>query len=392
MPSAMTIRIPSAEEQLTVLERGTVDIHPRDVLVKKLQHSHETQKPLIIKTGFDPTAPDLHLGHTVLIEKMAQFQRFGHDVVFLVGDYTALIGDPTGRNTARPPLTEDQIRANASTYTEQCFKILDRTRTRIEWNSSWLGKLTFNDTILLTSRYNLGRMLERRDFRQRFEHNQQICLHEFLYPLMQGYDSVMLKADIELGGHDQIFNLYVGRHLMESYGLEAQAVLTVGLLVGLDGLDKMSKSKGNHIGITEPPDDMFGKVMSVSDELMQKWFPLLLGNELERNADPLAEKKRLAKAMVARFHGSVPAEDTFSWWEAGRPPRNVAEVRVTKGPLFSVVHKAGGATSGSDARRKIQQGGVTLNGERFTDPVLEVASGSYLLEVGKKWAAKITVE
>ncbi len=386
------IAIPSVDEQIDVLTRGVVDLHPRELFRKKLERSYATQTPLVIKTGFDPTAADLHFGHTVLIEKMAQFQRLGHDVVFLVGDYTALIGDPTGRNSARPPLNEAQIRENAATYTAQCFKILDRDRTRVEWNSSWLGKMSFNDVITLASRYNLGRMLERRDFRQRFEQNQQIALHEFLYPLMQGYDSVMLKADIELGGHDQIFNLYMGRHLMEAYGgMEPQAVLTVGLLLGLDGVDKMSKSKGNHIGITEEPDDMFGKVMSVSDELMASWYPLLTGKELDKESDPLAAKKNLARLLVERFHSVAAADDTFGWWEAGRPPRNVDEVRMPKGPLFSVVLKAGGATSGSDARRKIAQGGVSLDGERWSDAVKEVPAGTYLLQVGKKWAAKIIV-
>ncbi len=390
--TAAKITIPPVDQQLEVLKHGVVDLHPLELFRKKLERSHATQTPLVIKTGFDPTAPDLHLGHTVLIEKMAQFQRFGHDVVFLVGDYTALIGDPTGRNSARPPLTEAQIRDNATTYTAQCFKILDKSLTRVEWNSSWLGKMSFNDVITLASRYNLGRMLERRDFRQRFEQNQQIALHEFLYPLMQGYDSVMLKADVELGGHDQIFNLYMGRHLMEAYGgMEPQAVLTIGLLLGLDGVDKMSKSKGNHVGITDDPDDMFGKVMSISDELMTSWYPLLTGKELDNNGDPLAEKKALARLMVERFHTAADASDTFVWWEAGRPPRNVLQVSVPKGPLFSVVLKAGGATSGSDARRKIAQGGVSIDGERWSDAVKEVPEGSYLLQVGKKWAAKIIV-
>ena len=384
------IAIPPAAEQLEVLTRGVADLTDVDELRARLEKSHATQKPLVVKTGFDPTAPDLHFGHTVLIEKMAQFQRFGHDVVFLVGDYTALIGDPTGRNTLRPPLTEAQIKDNARTYTAQCFKILDEGRTRVEWNSTWLSQLTFADTIKLAARYNLARMLERRDFKQRFENGVQIAMHELLYPLMQGYDSVKLVADVELGGHDQIFNLNVGRHLMEAYGQRPQMVLTVPLLVGLDGVDKMSKSKGNHIGITEEPDMMFGKVMSTTDELMWTWFPLLLG-QVGDTTDPLNEKLRLAHAMVARFHGAAAADDTLAWWKAGRPPRNLDQATVEPGPLFQVVFKAGGATSGSDARRKIQQGGVSLDGARWSDPMAAVAPGTYQLRVGKVWAAEVVV-
>ena len=386
------IPIPPVDQQLEVLTRGTVDLHPLDDLEKRLAESHRTQTPLTIKTGFDPTAADLHLGHTVLIEKMAQFQRFGHNVIFLVGDYTALIGDPTGRNTMRPPLTEEEIEANAATYTEQCFRILDRERTSIEWNSKWLEQLTFKDVILLTSKYNLGRMLERRDFKSRFQGNQQISLHELLYPLVQAYDSVMLNADVELGGHDQIFNLNVGRQIMETYGLKPQVVLTVQLLVGLDGVEKMSKSKGNHVGITEPPDQMFSKIMSISDETMWAWIPLLTGRSAEAEQDqPLEAKKRLAGEMVARFWGEDAARDTSAWWDAGRPPRDVDVKEIESAPLFKVVFEAGGAQSGGAARRKITQGGVSIDGERQVDPMAVVAPGSYLLKVGKKWAAKIEV-
>ena len=382
--------IPPADAQIEVLTRGVSDVPELGELRTRLEKAHATQTPLVVKTGFDPTAPDLHFGHTVLIEKMAQFQRLGHDVVFLVGDYTALIGDPTGRNTLRPPLTEEQIKDNARTYTAQCFKILDRDRTRVEWNSTWLSQLSVADTIKLTARYNLARMLERRDFKQRFETGKQIAMHELLYPLMQGYDSVMLKADIELGGHDQIFNLNVGRHLMEAYGQRPQMVLTVPLLVGLDGEDKMSKSKGNHIGITEEPDMMFGKVMSTTDELMWSWFPLLLG-QVGDTTNPLDEKLRLAHAMVARFHTSAAADDTLAWWKAGRPPRNLEQASAASGPLFKVVLEAGGASSGGDARRKIQQGGVSLDGARWPDPMAVVAPGTYELRVGKVWAAKVVV-
>lgn len=387
----MKLHIPPADEQIAVLTRGVADAPEAAELRTRLEKSHRDQKPLVVKTGFDPTAPDLHFGHTVLIEKMAQFQRFGHDVVFLVGDYTSLIGDPTGRNTLRPPLTEEQIKENAATYAEQCFKILDRDRTRIEWNSTWLGKLTFAETIKLAAKYNLARMLERRDFKTRFETGVQISMHELLYPLMQGYDSVALAADVELGGHDQIFNLNVGRHLMEAYGQRPQMVLTVPLLVGLDGTEKMSKSKGNHIGITEEPDNMFGKVMSTTDELMWSWFPLLLG-QIGDTTDPLNEKLRLAHAMVERFAGKAAADDTLAWWKAGRPPRNLEQVEVEAGKLFQVVHRAGGATSGGDARRKIEQGGVSLDGVRTNDPLATVAPGVYQLRVGKVWAARVVVK
>ncbi|MCK6552105.1 tyrosine--tRNA ligase [Myxococcota bacterium] len=387
--------IPPAEEQLAVLTRGTVDLHPHADLEARLKKSHAEQKPLVIKAGFDPTAPDLHFGHTVLIEKMAQFQRFGHDVVFLIGDYTALIGDPTGRNTLRPPLSKAEIEKNASTYTEQVFKILDREKTRIEWNSRWLDKLSFNDVIVLASKYNLGRMLERRDFKQRFEANTQISLHELLYPLMQGYDSVALECDVELGGHDQIFNLNVGRHLMEEYGKKPQIVMTVGLLVGLDGVEKMSKSKGNHVGITDAADDMFGKVMSTSDATMMGWWDLLTDRRPPVSeagiVEPLAAKKALARLMVQRFHGEAAAADTAAWWDAGRPPRNVDEVEVPSALLPKLLVGAGLASSNNDARRKVEQGGVAVDGARITSPSHVVPPGTYLVTVGKTSAKRVKV-
>ncbi len=390
--SASPIRIPSAAEQMTILERGAVDLHPRQDLVARLEESHARQRPLRIKTGFDPTAPDLHLGHAVLAEKMAQFQRLGHDVIFLIGDYTARIGDPTGRNAMRPPLSDEEIDANAKTYTDQIFKVLDPERTRIEWNSSWLRDLTFKDVIVLASKYNVGRMLERRDFRQRFDANKQIAIHEFLYPLMQGYDSVALEADVELGGHDQVFNLNAGRQIMEQYGLRPQCVLTTGLLVGLDGQEKMSKSKGNHIGIMEPAEEMFGKVMSISDELMLDWIPMLLESTPdEARTDPYAAKKMLAHTIVKRFHEARAADDALGWWEAGRPADVDDQRTVTAAPLFRVVQQLGAAGSGSDARRKIQQGGVSLDGQRCADPNQTVGPGDYLIKVGKKFSARIRV-
>jgi tyrosyl-tRNA synthetase len=383
--------IPPAEEQIEILARGTVDLTERSELLRRLDESHQQQRPLVVKTGFDPTAPDLHLGHMVVIEKMAQFQRMGHDVVFLVGDYTAMIGDPTGRNTLRPPLTEAAIRENARTYTEQCFKLLDRERTRIEWNSSWLSRLDFKDLITLASRFNLGRMLERRDFKERMQEGRQIAMHELLYPLVQGYDSVQLRADIELGGADQIFNLNVGRHLMSYYEQRPQMVLTLPLLVGLDGVEKMSKSKGNHVAILDEPDTMFGKIMSISDVLMAQWYPLLLGRELA-DAPPLEAKKALSAAMVERFWGAAAAQDTTDWWNADRPPRNVERREVPAGPLFKVVHAAGGAQSGSDAQRKIRGGGVYLDGVRQQDPMGVIAPGSYQLRVGKLWVVALHVQ
>lgn len=387
-----SVSIPPPEEQLLVLERGAVELHPREDFVERLTRSHARQEPLVVKTGFDPTAPDLHLGHMVLIEKMAQFQRFGHDVVFLVGDYTALIGDPTGRNTLRPPLSEEQIRENAQTYTDQVFKVLDARRTRVEFNATWLGKLTFHDVIGLASKYNVGRMLERRDFKQRFEANRQIAVHEFLYPLMQAYDSVVLRADVELGGLDQLFNLNAGRHIMDAYGIKPQCVLTVGLLVGLDGVEKMSKSKGNHIGVTESARDMFGKIMSISDVLMWNWYPLLLDETPDPGVtDPLEAKKTLAQSMVSRFVSPQAGTDTRTWWDAGRPADRVDSVQVSPGPLFAVVADVGGAKSRGEARKKIQQGGVALDDDRITDPHHQVSPGTYRLRAGKRFVIDIEV-
>ena len=385
-----SIQIPPAEEQLAVLERGTVDLNVRESLVAQLKHSHEAQTPLKIKAGFDPTAPDIHLGHTVVMEKMRQFQQFGHEVIFIVGDYTALIGDPTGRNTLRPPLSPEEIEANAKTYKAQAIKILDPETTKFVPNSTWLSKMSFGDIMGLAAKYNLGRMLERRDFKTRFEEGRQIALHEFFYPLMQGYDSVVLENHVELGGGDQIFNLNIGRHLMEAYELKPQNCMTVPLLVGLDGVDKMSKSKGNHVGITDEADDMFGKVMSISDETMLDWYPLLLGEEAAEG-DPLVAKKELARRIVERFHDATKASDTLEWWNAGRPPRNIDQISAEVGPLRALVVKAGFAKSNGEARRKISQGGVSLNGERVSDPNREIGPGDYLLQVGKKSSAQIKV-
>lgn len=391
MPPPKPTPIPPAEDQLPTLLAGIVDLNTREELAARLEASHQSQRPLRIKAGFDPTAPDIHLGHTVLMEKMRQFQRFGHEVTFLVGDYTARIGDPTGRNAMRPALSPEQIEDNARTYTDQAFKVLDREATQIRWNSEWLGELGFDDVIRIASMYNVGRMLERRDFKERFDSGRQIALHEFLYPLIQGYDSVVMRSDVELGGHDQIFNLNVGRHLMARYELAPQIVMTVGLLVGLDGTDKMSKSKGNAIGISEPPRDMFGKVMSISDTLMAAWYPPLLGADADLG-DPNRSKQALAERIVARFHGPAAAAEVLAWWRAGRPVDEVHELRVSSGPIFQIVRDAGAATSGSDARRKIEQGGVRLGGERVSEPLRVLEPGRYELEVGKKLKLRLVVE
>jgi len=385
--------IPDAATQMAVLERGAVDLNPRDELMKRLEKSHRTQTPLVVKVGFDPTAPDLHLGHTVVIEKMAQFQRFGHTVVFLVGDYTALIGDPTGRNAMRPPLDEDTIVRNAQTYTDQVFKILDPELTVVRFNSEWLKTLSFADVIRLASHYNVGRMLERRDFRQRFDENRQIALHEFLYPLMQAYDSVALKADVEMGGQEQIFNLNVGRHIMEQFGLPPQCVLTTGLLVGLDGVEKMSKSKDNYVGILEAPEDMFGKIMSISDGLMRNWYELLLDHTPDLiDSDPLEAKKQLAGAMVARFHSEEARDGVRAWWDAGRPVADADGPRgVEGGPLFRVVVALEAAKSNGEARRKIQQGGVSVDDVRMDDPNVLVPEGEHTIRVGKKFKVRCRV-
>ncbi len=386
------VLIPPADVQLPVLLRGVVDLHPRDDFEARVRESHAKQRPLRVKVGFDPTAPDLHLGHTVLIEKMAQFQRFGHELVFIVGDYTARIGDPTGRNALRPPLDEAQIEHNAQTYAEQAFRILERERTRVEYNGSWLSRLGFADVIRLAATYNVGRMLERRDFRQRFDAGTQIALHEFLYPLMQAYDSVHLEADIELGGQDQLFNLNVGRHVMQAYGQRPQLVMTTALLVGLDGAEKMSKSKGNHVGITEPPEEIFGKTMSISDELMADWYGLLLeATPPEVETDPLAAKKNLAEALVARFATEAAARDVRAWWDAGRPPRDVETAAVSEGLLAGVLAEAGLAASKGDAKRKVQQGGVRVDGVRKEDPHEPVPAGDYLIEVGKRAVKRVRV-
>ena len=397
----------SPEAQIAELSRGASELLLAPELLKKLKRG----KPLIVKAGFDPTAPDLHLGHTVLINKLRLFQDLGHQVVFLIGDFTGLIGDPTGRNATRPPLTPDEVKANAQTYQRQVFKILDPTKTRIEFNSSWMGSMSAVDLIQLAGKHTVARMLERDDFSKRYKNGQPIAIHEFLYPLVQGYDSVALKADVELGGTDQKFNLLMGRHLQEVYGQEPQVVLTMPLLEGLDGVNKMSKSMGNYIGITESPEDMFGKIMSISDDLMWRYFDLLsfkpnaeldrLKLEVREGRNPRDVKFELGMEVVARFHGdvaAVAAKDTFiARFQKGALPENIRQVTIRASSLGimlpALIKQAGMASSSSAAIRLIEQGAVRINQERITNAKASVGTGvCVLLQVGKREVAEVTIE
>jgi tyrosyl-tRNA synthetase len=390
------------QNQIAELMRGTQEVLVESELVKKLMRG----KPLRIKAGFDPTAPDLHLGHTVLINKMRQFQTFGHEVTFLIGDFTGMIGDPTGRNATRPPLTRDQVVANAKTYQEQIFKILDPARTQVDFNSRWFGSMTAAGLIEIAGRHTVARMLERDDFSKRYKAGQPIAVHEFLYPLVQGYDSVALKSDVELGGTDQKFNLLVGRQLQETYGQEPQIVMTVPLLEGLDGINKMSKSLGNYVGINEPPDTQFGKLMSISDELMWRYFELLsfrpladiagLRQGIAEGRNPRDVKFELGVEIVDRFHGSgagARARDAFvARFQQGHLPEKIDEITLTTEAtpqrLANVLKNAGLVASTSDGNRMIDQGAVrvgdgsgTLNKVGSRDHAL--GPGKYLLQVGK---------
>lgn len=390
------------------IERGAHEIIPRDDLKARL----ETGTPMVIKAGFDPTAPDLHLGHTVLINKMRQFQEFGHDVVFLIGDFTGMIGDPSGKNATRPPLSEEEIRENAKTYKEQVFKILDAERTRIEFNSKWMNDMGAAGMIRLAAQHTVARMLERDDFHKRYIEGKSIAVHEFLYPLVQGYDSVALKADVELGGTDQKFNLLVGRHLQHVYGQKPQVVVTMPLLEGLDGAKKMSKSLDNYVGVTEHAITMFGKIMSISDELMWRWYDLLSLKpdaeirERRRAADsgeanPRDIKWDLASEIVERFHGAAElqrARDDFvARFRRHELPDDIPEITVEAPggalPLANVLKQAALTSSTSDAHRMVKQGAVRVDGQRVEDSRLEIAAGSiHVYQVGKRKVAKITVQ
>jgi tyrosyl-tRNA synthetase len=390
------------QNQIAELMRGTHEVLVESELVKKLTRG----QPLRIKAGFDPTAPDLHLGHTVLINKMRQFQNFGHEVTFLIGDFTGMIGDPTGRNATRPPLTRDQVEANAKTYQEQIFKILDREKTRIDFNSRWFGGMNAAGLIEIAGRHTVARMLERDDFAKRYKGNQPIAIHEFLYPLVQGYDSVALRSDVELGGTDQKFNLLVGRQLQETYGQEPQIVMTMPLLEGLDGVNKMSKSLGNYIGINEPADIQFGKLMSISDDLMWRYFELLsfrplgeiaaLRSAIAAGRNPRDVKFELGVEIVERFHGvgaGVRARDTFiARFQQGHVPEEIERVTLTTDGspqrLANVLKNAGLVASTSDGNRMIDQGAVRV-GEgaetlsKVTGRDHSLPSGTFLIQVGK---------
>jgi tyrosyl-tRNA synthetase len=394
------------KEQMQELVRGTDEVLPENGLEAKLKLG----RPLVIKAGFDPTAPDLHIGHTVLINKMRQFQEYGHEVVFLIGDFTGMIGDPSGKNATRPALSPEQIQANAVTYEAQIFKILDEKSTRIEFNSSWMGGMDAAGLIKLASHHTVARMLERDDFNKRYTGGQPISIHEFLYPIVQGYDSVALKADVELGGTDQKFNLLVGRQLQQDFGQEQQIVLTMPLLEGLDGVQKMSKSLGNYIGITDPAGEMFGKIMSISDVLMWRYFELLSFRTLEDIADvkqrvndgmnPRDAKFELALELVERFHdanAASAAKDEFvARFQQGAMPDEIPELQLaSKDGKLGIAHllkDAGLVSSTSDAFRMIKQGAVRIDGERVEDRSLEIASGSTnIFQVGKRRFARVSL-
>jgi tyrosyl-tRNA synthetase len=400
----------SAAEQMEIIGRGAVEILVEKELQEKLEKSAQTGVPLRIKAGFDPTAPDLHLGHTVLIQKMRQFQQLGHEICFLIGDFTGMIGDPTGKSETRKALTREEVLKNAETYKEQVFKILDPARTRVVFNSEWLGTMTASDMIALASKYTVARMFEREDFSKRFDNQLPISIHEFLYPLIQGYDSVALRADVELGGTDQKFNLLVGRELQREWGQSPQSVITMPLLEGLDGVNKMSKSLGNYIGISEPPDEIYGKVMSISDQLMLRYYELVSDlplADLERlkaglrdhSVHPMDAKKSLAREIVSRFHGAADAESAeenfVRRFRNNEIPDEMPEFTLLaeegKIPLCKVLADAGLVKSNSEGRRSIQQGGVKLNGEKVGDEYRDVSHGEYVVQVGKRRFARVKI-
>ncbi|WP_399681759.1 tyrosine--tRNA ligase [Xenophilus sp.] len=393
-------------QALDISLRGVDELLPRDEWVRKLQRSEATGQPLRIKLGLDPTAPDIHLGHTVVLNKMRQLQDLGHTVIFLIGDFTSLIGDPSGRNTTRPPLTAEQIRANAETYFAQAKLVLDESKTEIRYNSEWSDPLGARGMIQLAAKYTVARMMERDDFHKRFHAGQSISVHEFLYPLMQGYDSVALKSDLELGGTDQKFNLLVGRHLQQEYGQEPQCILTMPLLEGLDGVEKMSKSKGNYIGISEDANTMFAKVLSISDELMWRWYLLLsfrsladieaLKAEVAAGRNPKDAKVMLAKEITTRFHSAQAAEaaeQDFVNRSKGGVPDEIPEVALTGAPLgiAHLLKQAGLASSTSEGNRLIDGGGVRVDSAVVSDKGLKLPAGTYVVQVGKRKFARVTV-
>ena len=409
VPGEKAAVAPTSEQvqaALAVSKRGCDELLPEDEWARKLARSEVSGQPLRIKFGLDPTAPDLHLGHTVVFNKMRQLQDLGHTVIPLIGDFTSMIGDPSGRNSTRPPLTREQIEANAKTYFDQIRLVLDIDRAEVRYNSEWSDPLGARGMIQLAARYTVARMMERDDFAKRFAGNTPISVHEFLYPLMQGYDSVALKSDLELGGTDQKFNLLMGRHLQQEYGQEPQCILTMPLLEGLDGVEKMSKSKGNYIGITEPANDIFAKVLKISDELMWKWYTLLsyrpeadiaaLKREVEAGRNPKDAKVMLAKEIATRFHSAAAAdaaEEDFQRRAAGGVPDEIPEVTLAGAPLSigALLKQAGLAPSTSEALRLVEQGGVRIDGGVVSDKGLKVGSGTFVVQVGKRKFARITL-
>jgi tyrosyl-tRNA synthetase len=405
------------EKQLEIIKRGAVEIITEDELLRKLKKSFEEKMPLKIKAGFDPTAPDIHLGHTVLLEKMRQFQKLGHEVIFLIGDFTGIIGDPSGRSEIREPLTREEVIENARTYREQIFKILDHKKTKVVFNSEWMSSLTSEDMIRLASKYTMARMLEREDFKQRWITQNPISIHEFLYPLIQGYDSVVLKADVELGGTDQKFNLIVGRELQREYGQEPQCLVLMPLLEGIDGVKKMSKSLDNYIGITEPPKEMFGKIMSISDELMLRYYELLSHIPLEEmnamkeglqkdRVHPKHAKENLALEIVERYWGKEAAsrakeEFEYVFKEKGLPEKipeysfvkSSVNLQDNKTWLPQIMKDTGLTKSTSEAIRLIKQGGVKINKNTVTDPdTILNEKGEYIIKVGKRRFYRVIIK
>ncbi|MFD0669499.1 tyrosine--tRNA ligase [Ramlibacter sp. MAHUQ-53] len=393
-------------EAMAVSLRGCEELLPREEWERKLARSEATGVPLRIKLGLDPTAPDIHVGHTVVLNKMRQLQDLGHQVIFLIGDFTSLIGDPSGRNSTRPPLTPEQIKVNAETYYRQASLVLDPSKTEIRYNSEWSEPLGATGMIQLAAKYTVARMMERDDFHKRFTQGQSISVHEFLYPLMQGYDSVALKSDLELGGTDQKFNLLMGRHLQQEWGQEPQCILTMPLLEGLDGVDKMSKSKNNYIGISEDPNTMFAKVMSISDTLMWRWYTLLsfrseadiaaLRREVEGGRNPRDAKVALAKEITARFHSAAAAdgaEQDFVNRSKGGVPDEIPEVSLSGVPLGigALLKSAGLAPSTSEANRLIDGGGVRVDSSVVSDKGLKLEAGTYVVQVGKRKFARVTL-
>ena len=412
------LRKATPEEQFEEVTRGTVDLQVAEELKKKLERSYKEGKPLIIKAGFDPNRPDLHLGHSLLLTRMRRFQEFGHTVVFLIGDFTALIGDPTGKNVTRPPLSREEVKVNAETYKKQVFKVLDAQKTQVRFNSEWLDALGTEGMIRLAARYSVQRMLERDDFKKRFKEQRSIALHEFLYPLLQGYDSVALKADVELGATDQLFNLLVGRQLMKEQGMEPQVIMTGPILEGLDAKavdgkivgEKMSKSLDNYVGIDEPADQIFGKLMSITDDLMWRYYELLSSKPLKElqalkaavesgQAHPKAAKVAFAQELASRFQGEEAGKKAAADFEArfakkeldaeSLPLVELSLAGAPKLPVTKLLPETKLVASATEGRKLMAQGGVRVNGEKITDPKAELGPGEYLVQVGKLKAAKV---